>query len=165
MSTALKVIFSDRLTQILDRRPDVIRQGQGRVMDLAAKFDIQYTTAYRLIGGKALPNCALLCKLAEAFDTTESWLLGRGPADVDEMIASEGLRIEVFAPQSGAPKWYIGLHESILPAGLDTAKLMFCSVDSANGVYAIIRDCAFVTSQESIGCFFTNKCGCKSTAL
>ena len=122
---ALLVVFSDRLTQIVDRRPDIIKTGKGRISDFALKFDIHYTTAYRLFCAKGLPNAALLVDIANTFDVSESWLLGREAADIDDYLAESRLKIAIFSPRSNDPDLFLSLPTSEIPAGLDSSQLLF----------------------------------------
>lgn len=125
MQRELAVIFCDRLTQIIDRRPDVIRAGRGRTNDFAVKFDIHYTTAHRLLHEESLPPAALLCKIADTFDVTESWLLGRGETDVDKLIDESSVKIHIFTPRTSSPPQYATIPSSELPALFDSSKLIF----------------------------------------
>jgi hypothetical protein len=125
MQRELAVVFCDRLTQIIDRRPDVIRAGRGRTNDFAVKFDIHYTTAHRLLHEESLPPAALLCKIADTFDVTESWLLGRGESDVDTLVSDSAVKIHIFSPRSSSPPQFASMPASELPAGFDSARLIF----------------------------------------
>lgn len=137
----LRAIFADRLTQVIDRRVDVIRKGRGRINDFADKFKIHYTTAFRLMNGITLPGCVLLCEIAEAFDVTESWLLGRGVDDIDRMIESEYIKIHLFAPRTNeANEQCLTVPVSVVPAGTDSSKLIYVKVASVDG----LRDDAVV---------------------
>lgn len=129
----LAVLFCDRLTQIIDRRPDVIRKGRGRINDFAAAFDIHYTTAYRLLNSESLPSCALLCSIADKFQVTESWLLGRGHDDVDVMLDESPVKIHILKPRSTESDLYATIPPSELPPGFDSSKLVYTRVFSENG--------------------------------
>lgn len=118
-------IFCDRLTQIIDRRHDVIRSGRGRTNDFASKFGMHYTTAHRLLNGESLPPAEVLCQLADAFDVTESWLLGRGANDVDDLLDNSATKIHIFNPRSDATDQFATIPTSELPAGFDSSKLIF----------------------------------------
>lgn len=133
VSKELTVIFCDRLNQIIDRRPDIIRIGRGRTNDFAAKFDIHYTTAHRLLHGLSLPAATLLCNIAETFGVTESWLLGRGAPDVDEMLDESFMKVHIFKPRSSEDNLFILFPSSELPSGVDTAKLIYTRVATEKG--------------------------------
>lgn len=131
----LRAIFADRLTQIIDRRVDVIRKGRGRIGDFADKFQIHYTTAFRLMNGTSLPGAVLLCQIADAFDVTESWLLGRGVADIDKMIDEGFIKIHLFSPRGNdASDTCLTVPASIVPSGLDSAKLLYVKVAANDGL-------------------------------
>lgn len=129
----LTVIFCDRLTQIIDRRPDVIRKGRGRVNDFADKFGIHYTTAHRLLHGESLPSAVLLCQIADTFEVTESWLLGRGAHDVDEMVDEAMVKIKIFKPRSPDSNLYATIPSTELPQGMDSSTLLYTRTVSDAG--------------------------------
>ncbi len=133
VSKELTVIFCDRLNQIIDRRPDIIRIGRGRTNDFAAKFDIHYTTAHRLLHGLSLPAATLLCNIAETFGVTESWLLGRGAPDVDEMLDESFVKLHIFKPRSSENNLFILFPTSELPAGFDSAALLYTRTATEKG--------------------------------
>jgi transcriptional regulator with XRE-family HTH domain len=122
---ALIAVFTDRLTQIIDRRQDVIRSGRGRTNDFAVKFGMHYTTANRLLKGESLPPADVLCQIAEAFDVTESWLLGRNSYDVDELLDNGSTRIHIFNPRSESSDKFLTIPTTELPMGFDSSKLVF----------------------------------------
>lgn len=129
----LIVTFCDRLTQIIDRRPDVVRKGRGRVNDFAAKFNIHYTTAHRLLEGKSLPSATLLCAIADKFEISESWLLGRGEPDVDVLLDKSSAKIQIFKPRSSEGKLFATIPISELPAGFDSSKLIYTRTVTERG--------------------------------
>lgn len=129
-------VFSDRLNKMIDRRPDIIRRGHGKVVDFAAKFSIHYTTAHRLINAENLPSSQLLVKIADVFDVSESWLLGRGSRDVEDESLT---RINVFNPRQPDPKLYIGLPDGVIPAGIDTSALIYNRVGVDGGDCVIVK--------------------------
>lgn len=126
-------VFCDRLNQICDRRPSVIRSGRGRVGDIAAKFGIHYTSAYRLLNALGLPNCELLWKMADEFDVSESWLLGRGPSNVDDLLDKSPVQIHVFNPRSSEVGNFATVPAGLLPVGFDSSKLIYSRVITETG--------------------------------
>ncbi|ABD71957.1 hypothetical protein Rfer_4270 (plasmid) [Rhodoferax ferrireducens T118] len=133
VSKELTVIFCDRLNQIIDRRPEIIRVGRGRTNDFAAKFVIHYTTAHRLLHGLSLPSATLLCNIAETFGVTESWLLGRGAPDVDEMLDDSFVKLHIFKPRSPENNLFILFPASELPPGTDSATLLYTRTVTEKG--------------------------------
>lgn len=138
VTSELAVIFCDRLTQIIDRRPDVIRKGRGRVNDFADKFQIHYTTAHRLLNGESLPAAALLCQIADTFEVTESWLLGRGAHDVDQMVDEAMVKIKIFKPRSPDSNLYATIPSTEIPQGTDSSTLLYTRTDSDGGTEDVV---------------------------
>jgi transcriptional regulator with XRE-family HTH domain len=129
----LLVVFCDRLNQIIDRRIDVIRSGRGRINDFKDKLGIHYTTAHRLLSGDALPNVALLHKIAKIFDVTEHWLLGGGASDIDAQVEMSGVKIHLFRPRSPDSEQTITVPVELFPEGFDSAQLVWNSTVSGVG--------------------------------
>lgn len=117
------VVFADRLTQLVDRRPDLFRKGQGRIKDFANRYKLHHTTANKYLAAQAFPDAQLLYAICEDFDASIDWLLGRGPADIDEMLDGTLLNVEIFSPRSNA-KETMRIPPGILPAGADSSKLV-----------------------------------------
>lgn len=124
-SNDLTRTFCDRLNQLIDRRPDVIRTGRGKVVDFASKFDIHYTTAHRLIHAESLPSATLLLKIADTFDVSESWLLGRGSREIEDMLGEALTRISIFNPREPELSRFIGLPAGVIPSEMDTSTLIY----------------------------------------
>ncbi len=127
--TSLLLVFADRLNQVIDRRPDVCRKGRGRVGDFAERFNLHYTTAHRLLNAASFPTAQLLLEIGKAFDVSLDWLMGVGREDIDQLLEDQPLRVEVFDPRSNRAD-SIFLPQSLLPAGLDSAKLVAAVVTS-----------------------------------
>lgn len=131
--TALTGIFSDRLNQIINLRPGGIRPGRSRTNDFAAKFNIHYNTAHRLLHGKILPSVALLCSIAEAFDVSESWLLGRGARNVEDMRGESLVKIPIFKPRSAGSAAFATIPAGELPRDFDSTKLLYARTRTERG--------------------------------
>jgi len=117
------VLFADRLTQLVDRHPDLFRRGQGRIKDFASRYKLHHTTANKILAGQAFPDAQLLYQISDDFQTSIDWLLGRGPSDIDDLLEGELLNVQIFSPRSNA-KEVMKIPASILPAGADTSKLV-----------------------------------------
>lgn len=117
------VVFADRLTQLVDRHPDLFRKGQGRIKDFATRYRLHHTTANKILAAQAFPDAELLFQIAQDFHTSLDWLMGRGPADIDELLEGALLNVEIFSPRSNA-KEVMRIPPSILPAGADSSKLI-----------------------------------------
>ena len=97
---ALQLVFTDRLNQILDKKPGVIRSGRGRLNDFCMLFKVHYTTTHRIFHGQTLPNPLLLRDIADKFEVSIDWLLGRGESDVDAELSTSFVKIKWFDPRS-----------------------------------------------------------------
>lgn len=117
-------IFSDRLTRILDQRPDVVMPGRSRTNDFAAKFNIHYATAHRLLNAKSLPSVDLLCSIAQTLGVTESWLLGRGDDRLVNPPTGSVVQIEVYNPTALNEAAFITIPSEVLPPNFDTRDLL-----------------------------------------
>lgn len=133
VSTELTGIFSDRLNQIIDLRPGDIRPGRSRTNDFAAKFNIHYNTAHRLLHGKILPSVELLYSIAGAFDVSESWLLGRGARNVKDMRGESLVKIPIFRPRSSRSAPFATIPADELPRDFDSTKLLYSRTRTERG--------------------------------
>lgn len=119
----LLALFSDRLNQLLDKYPDQYRTGRGRVVDFAARFNLNLTTARRLLSAEGLPPLEVAKNFADAFGSTVDWLIGGGQHDIDDVVDDGTTRIEVFAPRGNffgnitVPTW-------LLPSGIDSSRIV-----------------------------------------
>lgn len=132
----LTVLFTDRLTQALDRRSDVIRAGRGRVGDFARYFDIHYTTAQRLLAGESLPPVALLAKITAALQVPSTWLLGEDDNyDIDQTLEKSIVKVWRYSPADAS---HLQVHIDVpipeLPQGFDSSRLVYARAVGKNSV-------------------------------
>lgn len=109
--------FSQRLSQALIERQDVIKGGRGLICRFATHFGMHYTTAQRILAGKNLPSLFSFREISETLQVSPAWLLGLsdiGLADKDRvevkcyspdnpwhMRRSASLPIEVLGEEPG----------------------------------------------------------------
>lgn len=121
-------IFGERLNVIVDRHPDKVTPGRPRVNAFAKLFEIHYSTADRLLACEGLPSVTLLARIAQTFNTTESWLLGRNTEDQSTSSPYPSVQIRNFSelPEGLVPFGMIA--QEIFPPGFDSSNLLFTRV-------------------------------------
>lgn len=132
----ISTVFTDRLTQILDRRDGVIRGGRGRVGDFARFFDVHYTTAQRLLAGTSLPSVVLLTQIAKALQVPAGWLIGDDDEyDVDQKLEKSVIKICRYSPRdAGHMAVHVPVPMAELPAGFDSSQLVYAKAIGRNGI-------------------------------
>ncbi len=133
VSSDLMAIFSERLNQAIDLHPEIIRPGRRRTNDFAAKFDIHYNTALRLLHGKILPSVVVLRSIADALDVTESWLLGRAVTNLKAMHDEPVVSIPIFKPRSSGNATCATIPAGELPPDFDATKLLYTRTRTERG--------------------------------
>ena len=72
------VAFSSRLNYLLDKSDVFPRANAGRYQELGLRYGANRQQAFRWCSEEAVPNPAVLLRMAKDFDTTVDWLLGAG---------------------------------------------------------------------------------------
>ena len=104
---ALRIVleaFSSRLNYLLDKSDVFPRANAGRYQALGMRYGANRQQAFRWCTGEAVPNPAVLLRIAKDFATTVDWLLGAGTEvpKTEGMASNEGTPVPAYRLKTDA---------------------------------------------------------------